>query len=122
MPHRIFLLSPAYCGGRRAQLVFREGATFEMARALRAADGAPLGEVFAFLSGLYFRGKLAYSRKFALPPRGRPGALVITPTRGLVDAETRIGLADLEEFASVDIHEDDPRYRTPLERDAAELS
>jgi hypothetical protein len=44
--------------------------------------------------------------------------LVITPTRGLVDARTRIRLDDLREFAAVDIHSEDPRYRVPIERDA----
>ena len=65
---QIFLLSPANCGGRRAAMVMSERATFELATRLRTADGAPLGELFAFMSGLYFRGKLAYSRAFARPP------------------------------------------------------
>ena len=34
----------------------------------------------------------------------------------------RIRLDDLREFAVVDIHEDDPRYRAPLERDARRLA
>src|SRR5206468_3751012 len=65
---RVFLLSPAHCGGARARLVFRPDADFELARRLRSEGGAPLGEVFSFLSGLYFRGKLAYARAFARPP------------------------------------------------------
>lgn len=103
----IFLLSPAQAGGKRARLV---------------KDPAPIGEVFALISGLYFRGKLAYSREFAHPPRGVPGALVITPTRGLVPADTPIGPADLAEFAGVPVRADDPRYREPLARSAAELA
>jgi hypothetical protein len=47
---------------------------------------------------------------------------VITPTRGLIDAKTRIGLEDLREFATVDIRKDDPRYRGPIERDARVLA
>jgi hypothetical protein len=78
--------------------------------------------VFAFLSGLYFRGKLAYANAFVPPRRKRSGVLVITPTRGLVPAATPIGLADLREFAEVDIHENDPRYRAPLERDVKRLA
>jgi hypothetical protein len=74
--------------------------------------------VFTFLSGLYFRGKIAYAKAFARAPRGTSGVLVITPTRGLIDARTRIHLDDLREFAEVDIHENDPRYRMPIERDA----
>ena len=119
--HRIFLLSPAYAGGERAQLVLRDQAQFPLARRLRAKTGAPIGDVFTFLSGLYFRGKIAYANAFARPARRTSGVLVITPTRGLIDARTRIHLDDLREFAEVDIHENDPRYRMPIERDARYL-
>src|SRR5205814_5573506 len=121
--HRIFLLSPAYAGGERARMILREQAQFEVARKLRdSGEGASLAEVFTFLSGLYFRGKIAYANAFARPPRGTPGVVVITPTRGLIDARTRIHLDDLREFAAVDIHENDPRYRLPIERDARRLA
>ena len=120
---RIFLLSPAYAGGERARMILREQAQFELARRLRASSGGvSIAEVFTFLSGLYFRGKIAYANAFARPPRGTPGVLVITPTRGLIDARTRIRLDDLREFAAVDIHESDPRYRLPIERDARRLA
>jgi hypothetical protein len=119
---RIFLLSPAYAGGERARMLLRDQAQFPLAHALRAKTGAPIADVFTFLSGLYFRGKVAYADAFARPARGTPGVLVITPTRGLVDARTRIRLDDLREFAEVDIHEKDPRYRTPIERDAGHLA
>jgi hypothetical protein len=120
--HRIFLLSPAYAGGERAGMILREQAQFELALSLRDSKGASVAEVFAFLSGLYFRGKIAYANAFARPARGTPGVLVITPTRGLIDPRTRIRLDDLREFAAVDIHEDDPRYRLPIERDARLLA
>jgi hypothetical protein len=119
---RIFLLSPAYAGGERARLILSDGAQFELARKLRRKQGAPIAEVFAFLSGLYFRGKIAYATAFARPARGTPGVYVITPTRGLVDASTRIHLDDLREFATVDIHKNDLRYRAQLERDARRLA
>jgi len=77
-----------------------------------------LGEVFAFISGLYFRGKLAYSAAFAAPPAGLPGALVITPGAGLLPPETRVGIEWLRNIASVPIDAADPRYREPLDRDA----
>jgi hypothetical protein len=51
---RIFLLSPASCGGKRARILLRPQANFALARALRSSEGAPLGEVFSFLSGLYY--------------------------------------------------------------------
>jgi hypothetical protein len=120
--HRIFLLSPAYAGGERARMILSERAQFNLAKKLRDQKGTPIAEVFAFLSGLYFRGKIAYANAFARPPRGMSGVFVITPTRGLVDATTRIRLDDLREFATVDIHKNDPRYRAPLERDARHLA
>lgn len=119
--NRVFLLSPAYAGGLRARLIMSERAQFDLARRLRSAKPPTLGEVFAFLSGLYFRGKLAYANAFALPRRKRSSVLVITPTRGLVPAASPIGLTDLQEFAQVDISENDPRYRAPLERDVKAL-
>ncbi len=115
---RTFLLSPAYAGGRRAQMLLSERAQFALARRLRAGEAVSLGEVFTFLSGLYFRGKLAYANTFA---SDFESVLVITPTRGLMPATTCVTLADLREFAEVDIAEDDPRYRKPLERDLRRL-
>jgi hypothetical protein len=47
---------------------------------------------------------------------------VITPTRGLVDAATKITLNDLREFAGVDVELTNPLYRKPLERDARRLA
>jgi len=119
---RIFLLSPAYAGGERARMILSEQAEFDLARKLRDPQGVPIAEVFTFLSGLYFRGKIAYANAFARPLRGMPGVFVITPTRGLVGARTRIRLDDLREFAAVDIHKNDPRYRAPLERDTRRLA
>lgn len=119
---RIFLLSPAYAGGQRARMITSERAQFELARRLRSADRPTLGEVFSFLSGLYFRGKLAYANVFAQPPPRTSGVLVITPNRGLVPVASPIGIEDLRGFGTVDIDEDDPRYRGPLERDVKELA
>lgn len=118
---RIFLLSPASCGGERARVLLREEASFPLAVELRER-GAPLGEVFAFLSGLYFRGKLAYGRAFARPPQRLPGVLVITPTRGLADPSMPVTRDDLLEFATVDVASGGERYRTPLQRDVAALA
>ena len=118
---RIFLLSPAFCGGERAKLLFNPNAAFPLATRLRAG-GVPIGELFAFLSGLYFRGKLAYARAFARAPRGAPGLLVITPTRGLVDPDTLLTLDDMREFAEVNIASQSDRFIEPLARDAHALA
>jgi hypothetical protein len=118
-PTKIFLLSPAYSGGKRGQILLREAATFPLATQLRSAEGAELGDVFRFLSGLYFRGKIAYARAFAAPPPRLPGALVITPTRGLVPPESRIGAGVLREFAEQgEVALGNARYRQPLEEHA----
>ncbi len=69
---RVFLLSPAFAGGQRARLLLNKSAQFDLARRLRSTNPPTLGEVFAFLSGLYFRGKLAYAQAFT-PPRAGPG-------------------------------------------------
>jgi hypothetical protein len=121
MPNRIFLLSPAYAGGARARMIMNDRAQFELAQRLRTT-GATVAEVFTFLSGLYFRGKIAYARAFGCHTTGICSALVITPTRGLIDADTPMTVHDLREFAAVDIEEDDPRYRKPLERDVRRLA
>ncbi len=116
-PFRIFLLSPAHCGGKRAQVLLNERATFPLAVRLRSTPGVTLGEAFSFLSGLYFRGKLAYAQRFARPPAGADGVQVITTDRGLVAGDTPVGVADLVRFGTVDISLDRPDYRLPLERD-----
>jgi hypothetical protein len=121
-PHRVFLLSPAFTGGKRGQLLLRPQAAFDLAVRLRSVQGAPLGEVFSFLSGLYFRGKLAYARAFAHPPAGVPGALVITTTRGLVHPDVHVTMGDVLEMATGDIDAADARYRAPLERAAQEVA
>jgi predicted kinase len=120
-PLRIFLLSPASASGERARMLRSTKAQFELARRLRT-EGAPLGEVFSFISGLYFRGKLAYAGAFASPPAGVPGVLVITAGRGLIPPDTKVRLEDLEQIAATPIDAADPRYREPLARHAAILS
>ena len=122
MTQRIFVLSPASCHGRRARLLFNEPASFDLAVSVRRARGVPLGEVFAFLSSLYFRGKLAYATAFGRAPRRVPPVHVITPSRGLVRASQRVTLDDLHEFASVPIDLDEPRYRQPLEQTTRALA
>jgi hypothetical protein len=121
-PDQIFLLSPAYCGGRRASLLLRPGAGSPLAARLHDQT-LTLGEAFSFLSGLYFRGKLAYALAFGRTTVAHAGStLIITPTRGLLAPETLVSAALLREFASVDVSAADARYRAPLERDVATLA
>jgi hypothetical protein len=118
---RVFILSPARAGGRRAQLLTRPQAPFELARQTQIGD-ATLGEVFAFCSGLYFRGKLTYARTFAQPPKRIPGVQIITPSRGLLPAEIRIGIAELQEFVTVAVDATEKRFAEPLQRSAEVLA
>ena len=119
--NRVFLLSPAHAGGLRAKMLLRPGASFELARQVQIGD-ARLGDVFSFCSGLYFRGKLGYARHFASPPVQTAGVLVITPSRGLLPWDLRVGISDLEEFARVPVESTDLRYTKPLAASAAALS
>jgi hypothetical protein len=116
IPPRVFLLSPAHCGGRRAAVLLNERATFPLAQRFRST-GIPIGEAFSFLSGLYFRGKLTYASRFARPAAGQPGVQVITTDRGLLRIDCLVGPRDLREFGTVDIRADAPAYRAPLARD-----
>src|SRR5262249_14896179 len=84
--------------------------------------GAPLGEVFAFTSSLYFRGKLAYARRFAAAPQGVPGVLVITASRGLLRPETVLSAAELEEMTRGEVHHENESYLVQLVRDARRLN
>ena len=118
--NRIFLLSPANLGGIRAGYVLNPNADFELACRLRC-EGLPLGELFSFISGLYFRGKLAYARAFASAPVGLPGTFVITTTSGLLRPDTVVSVDQLREWAGNDIDAGDRRYRTALDRDCGLL-
>ncbi len=124
---RVFLLSPANCNGRRAKQILSSRATFPLAERLRSRHGAPLGELFAFVSGLYFRGKLTYARRFAAPPDPSSavvgcGVHVITPNAGLRDPDTLVTRTAVRAFAGADVHPDNAAYRKPLERSARTLA
>ena len=109
-----FLLSPADCRGRRAAILVREQAQFPLAVALREGR-ATLGEVFSFVSRLYFRGKLTYAKKFGSVVR------VIAPGRGLLDPDLRIATEHVHAFSEVEVDAQDPAYVAPLVRDARAL-
>jgi hypothetical protein len=110
----VFLLSPAYCGGRRASILLNPKSEAVTTQELRAGR-LSLGRAFAFMSGLYFRGKLSYAQRFG-------EVLVITPTRGLQDPDVPFSLALLREFAVGDVSLDNPEYRSALERDVIALA
>jgi hypothetical protein len=115
----IFLLSPARCDGRRTTTLLSPKAQFPLALELREPAGAPLGDVFAFLSGLYFRGKLTYARAFAA--HGSMSIRVITTNRGLLGPDERVRHDDLVSFGRVDLSRAGETFLRPLRRDAEYL-
>jgi hypothetical protein len=117
-------------------MLLNPASTMDLAQRLSAGE-LSLGDAFAFMSGLYFRGKLAYARHFGRvgqvgqvgdsaaltsPTRPTSPVLVITPTRGLQPPETLVTATLLKEFARVDVDSDDRRYRKPLDRDLQMLA
>jgi hypothetical protein len=114
---RIFLLSPANAAGLRGNLIVSGSAKSPLAQRLRET-GVTLGEIFTFISGLYFRGKLTYAKAFVQPPAGLAGVYVITACGGLIPADTLLNADQLREISCVPIDAANPRYRVPLERDA----
>lgn len=118
---RLFLLSPARMDGIRAGLIMRENADSDLARRLRK-DGVPLGELFSWMSGLYFRGKLAYAKAFAVAPPHVSGCFVITACGGLVSPDTLVTLERLRQISAIEVDPTDLRYRAPLDCDSRSLS
>jgi hypothetical protein len=117
---RVFLLSPAKVSGARAGLLLNPKAPFALGREFHR-NGLSLAEIFSFASGLYFRGKITYARRFARESEGEL-IRVITTNAGLVDSLVHVTPEALRAFGETDIHEDDPRYAKPLRRDAKSLA
>lgn len=107
-----FILSPARLDGARAAMLLRPEASFELAVRLRGGR-ATIGEVYAFISGLYFRGKLTYATRFAAA-----GAIRVITSRGLVAPDLVVDVARLERERDGGIDLDDPLYRVALTADA----
>jgi hypothetical protein len=117
LKRRVFLLSPANASGLRARFIFSDSARSELAKSLRG-EGVALGNIFSFISGLYFRGKITYARCYADPPSGASGIFIITASGGLVSPDRILTLDEFRAIATGDVHAGNPEYRIPLERDA----
>ena len=107
----VFLISPARTNGLRAEQLAVSRSP--MGEALRTGQ-APIGDVFTWLSALYFRGKLTYAHVFA--PRR---TYIMAPGVGLVPASHRIGVAALRAMAAIEIESE--AFAAPLRRDAERL-
>jgi hypothetical protein len=120
VPRRIFLLSPVNAAGVRAKMIASDRAKFQLAVQLRE-QGLPLGDVFSFISGLYFRGKMAYANAFGGASSITPSAYVIMAGRGLIPPHTIVRQEDLKKLSEVPIDHRNARFREPLEREASAL-
>jgi hypothetical protein len=90
----------------------------ELGKRLRAR-GATLGEVMAWLSALYFRGKLTYAQHFGAAPHALPGSLVMAPGMGLRPPEWPLSVDDLRAMGKIDI--ETSAFVQPLRRDAEQI-
>ncbi|HXO43653.1 MAG TPA: hypothetical protein VN999_19555 [Thermoanaerobaculia bacterium] len=139
---KVFLLSPAIATGRRALQLAAPRASFAAAGRLRSPEGLPIGEAFCFMSALYFRGKLAYARRFASSWAGPPvlpecagqesrvelqpvpdagSILIIAPGFGLVTPEWPLTAERLRRLARTPVDPARRCYSAPLRRHAREL-
>jgi len=101
-------------------MLMREQAEFDLAVRLRGGT-ATVAEIYSFISGLYFRGKKAYSEVFGTAPEGGSPAVVIVPGVGLVPPETILTLDQLRTVAKVPIEAGNEAFTGPFLRDAAQL-
>lgn len=110
----IFLLSPANVNGRRAEHFLRKGATGALALRYQAGE-LPVDEAFAYISALYFRGKVAYAGRFGAGRGELPGALVIVPGFGLVPCGWLLDAGKMRKIRRTSVDASRPSYRKPLE-------
>src|SRR5262249_50139684 len=96
----------------------------EAARLYRSPDGVPVAVAFAFMSALYFRGKITYSAHFAQPPRslGGYGIYVITPGFGLVPPDWCITEERMRVLQGTSVDTRDRASAPALQRDAESLA
>src|SRR5580765_5846390 len=110
----VFLLSPASLTGLRAKQLISPRANFEAAQMYQSPEGVPIAVAFAFMSALYFRGKIAYALQFAPPEK----VFVIAPGFGLVPPDWRITPERMKVLSKTEVDVRKKNYRLPLERDA----
>lgn len=120
MSPKLFLLSPANLSGTRARQLANPRAAFPTARRYQSADGIPIGDAFEFMSSLYFRGKLAYARRFAVPSAvvGGDGIFVITSGFGLVSPGWALTEERMNRMRKIDVDVATRNYTKPLKEHA----
>lgn len=119
MPPKLFLVSPANLSGLRAKQLASPRAMFDAAVRFRSPDGVPIADAFAFMSALYFRGKIAYARHFADPPEG---VFIITSGYGLVPPDWRLTEERMKRMQKIDVDVSARNYTKPLRDSATQLA
>lgn len=118
MPEKVFLLSPANLGGQRAKQLMSPRARFDAAVRYRSEEGVPIALAFAFMSALYFRGKITYALQFAEASK----VFVIAPGFGLVSSSWCITEERMKTLRRTEVDARKRNYRKPLERDTKALA
>jgi hypothetical protein len=120
VPTKLFLLSPATLNGLRAKQLMSVRAKFALAQRYQTEAGVEIADAFAFMSALYFRGKIAYARQFAVPSPiiGGDGIFIITSGYGLVPPDWRITEERMKRMRKIDIDVDARSYVKPLKEHA----
>lgn len=124
MPPKLFLLSPANPSGLRAKMLTSPRAMFDAAVRYRSAEGVPIADAFAFMSSLYFRGKIAYAKRFAVPSPavGGDGIFVITSGFGLVPPDWALTEERMKRMRKIDVDVATRSYVKPLKDHALLLA
>lgn len=119
MGAKIFLLSPANLNGLRAKQLASPRAKFDAAVKYRSPEGVPIADAFAFMSALYFRGKIAYARHFADPAEG---VFIITSGYGLVPPDWALTEERMKRMQKIDVDVSARNYTKPLREHANQLA
>ena len=122
MSTKLFLLSPANLSGTRAKQLASPRASFATARRFQSPDGVAIADAFEFMSSLYFRGKIASARRFAVPSQavGGDGIFVITSGFGLVPQDWALTEERMKRMKKIDVDVATRNYTKPL-KDHAQL-
>jgi hypothetical protein len=121
---KIFLLSPANTSGLRAKQLTSPRAQFPTALRYRSEEGVMIGEAFAFMSALYFRGKIGYALHFAdtSTALGGFGVYVIAPGFGLVPPDWKLTPERMKTMSRTPVDVKVRAYRKPLETEAKAIA
>ncbi|HEY2830265.1 MAG TPA: hypothetical protein VGJ88_09130 [Thermoanaerobaculia bacterium] len=117
MSRKVFLLSPASTSGLRAKQLMSPRAQFPTALRFRAGE-VMIAEAFAFMSALYFRGKIGYALHFG----GAENTFVIAPGYGLVPPTWTLNEERMKKMSRTDVDMKDRTYVKTLRDSATKLA